>query len=66
MNSESPSETRNRRAKKMKDNKECCGNCKYHYRDNEEGEWVRDCRNSDEYTDFTDYSHKCGEWEGRR
>ena len=44
---------------------ECCGNCKYHYYDREDEDWVCDCQNSEYYTDYTGYTDKCEEYEER-
>jgi len=41
----------------------CCGNCKYHYFDKEDQDWVCDCTESEFYTDYTGYEDKCEEWE---
>ena len=41
---------------------ECCGTCKYHKK---EDDWVCDNPDSDCYTDYTEYSDFCENFEKR-
>lgn len=43
--------------------KKCCGNCKWHQRDDKFDDWVC-CNGDSEYVaDYTDYDHCCEDWE---
>lgn len=44
---------------------ECCGTCKYNKRDDISDDWVCICQESDYFSDFTEYTHTCGEWEAK-
>lgn len=50
----------------MFNEKERCGTCKYHRRDDTTDGWFCANEESDYYSDFTEYKDKCEEWEGRR
>lgn len=43
----------------------CCGTCKWNRCVNEDGEWACTNINSEFYTDWTEFSAGCEEWEGR-
>jgi len=43
---------------------ECCGTCQHHFKD-ANGEWVCGNKDSEHYTDWTNYKDSCGDWEGR-
>lgn len=42
-----------------------CGNCKYHRKDKETGEWVCTCVDSDLCGVETEYEYGCAEYEER-
>lgn len=47
----------------MPEKKECCGNCKNHSHDDDG--WICDCDKSEYFSDWTDYSNCCDEYEER-
>ena len=49
----------------MFDDREICGTCIYHQYDKQDEDWCCDNQNSDRYTDWTEYTDTCGEWDGR-
>ena len=51
----------------MFDEKECCGNCRYHRADKSVyGAWHCTNDQSEYYSDWTEYEDCCDEWEGRQ
>lgn len=50
----------------MFDEKECCGNCRYHHHEPIDDGWVCVNDESEYVTDWTDYDFCCDEWEGRQ
>lgn len=42
-----------------------CGECKWHYPADVNGNWCCCNKDSDYYTDFTDYTDTCEEWSER-
>ncbi len=49
----------------MINNKEICGNCKWHRREKESGEFCCTCPESEYYGDYTEYTDRCDELEER-
>jgi len=43
-----------------------CGTCRWHCKYRNADNWVCVNRESDYYTDFTDYEDSCEDWERRR
>lgn len=41
----------------------CCGYCEHHKEN--DGEWICDCEETDEYGLETDFEHSCDEFERR-
>lgn len=46
--------------------KQCCGTCKWHKHEPIDDGWVCVNSGSKYCADWTDYDHRCGEWEGRK
>lgn len=44
---------------------EICGNCEYHHCSDVTNEWFCANGESENYTDYTEYSDACEEWEER-
>ena len=49
----------------MRNNEECCGKCKHHYRANEQGDWICENPDSDNEGVWTDYEDWCPDFEER-
>ena len=45
--------------------KKCCGTCKHHYYGGEDHGYVCLNKDSEYFTDETEYSHSCDDWEER-
>ncbi len=50
----------------MFDEKECCGNCRFHKHEQIGDGWVCVNDESEYLSDFTDYNFCCDEWEERQ
>ena len=51
--------------KKLIEDKECCGTCKWHLKPHYEDDYICCNGDSDYCSDWTDYNHCCDEYEER-
>ena len=47
------------------DEREGCGTCKWHKKDNDGDGWICTNPNSEYYVEWTEYNDNCEEWEER-
>lgn len=42
-----------------------CGTCRWHTKDNDEGDWVCDNLDGEYFQNYTGYDDSCPDWEAR-